>query len=117
LAYPLLRKALQQNPGDHITQLAITQLIQQLGKQVESLPQVQISVRRYSSGAPKEVFIRSRQSVDLPDGIITEWYDNGSPKRYYELQNDIPHGTEKVWGPNGSLKSHRTYEKGVQIVH
>jgi tetratricopeptide (TPR) repeat protein len=115
LAYPLLRKALQQRPGDRVTQLALAQLSQQLGDQAKNLPPVKISVQRYPSGVPEKVFIRNAGSVDLPDGLYTEWYENGTPRLYYELQHGAPHGVEVLWNQDGSLQSRSTYEKGVRL--
>ncbi len=117
LAYPFLRKALQQKPGDRVTQLALAQLSQQLGKQAENLPQVKINILRYPSGYPKEIFLQDERVAGrpLPNGLYTEWYEDGTLKRYSDYTDGTRNGVEVQWDKNGAELSRLNYNMGSLV--
>ncbi len=116
LAYPYLRKALQQNPGDKVSQEAINTLRRSLGPGAEDLLLPEPIIKRSPTGAPSTIFLQSPgvKGQELPDGFLTEWYEDGSLNRYADYVRGVLHGTEVFWDREGQVISRSTYSKGVK---
>lgn len=116
LAYPFLKKALQQSPSDQISRAAFNALHRALGPKADKLALPAIIVQRDSSGAPSTIFLQrsTEQERALPDGFYTEWYSDGSLKRYAEYVMGVLHGVDVHWDPEGTLLSRTSYSRGVQ---
>jgi antitoxin component YwqK of YwqJK toxin-antitoxin module len=66
-------------------------------------PRKLVQMRYDSSGRP------------VPDGIETEWYENGRVKRYLDVDLGVPNGLELTWGPDGRLLSRVAYRQGKRV--
>ncbi len=117
LAYPYLKKALQQSPGDKISQEALEALRQALGAGADKLALPVITIHRHLSGSPNSIFLQSLRAADKdqPDGFLTEWYEDGSLKRYADYVRGILHGVEVQWNKEGHVISRSKYAKGVKV--
>ena len=117
LAYPFLKKALEQKPGDKVTRIAFEFLQNELGPRVTSLRMPDIVVQRPEGGFPEKVFIQSTTADGkaVPDGIYTEWYSNGRLKGYAEFLQGALHGHVLEWDQKGQVVSRRLYDQGEVI--
>ncbi len=114
LARPLLEKALEYDHTDRISRTALTDLQKRYGESGRQNLPVEISVSRYPSGAPKEVFVGVAGAAGRtqPEGLYSEWYENGALKRYAEYVNGARHGVETQWSKSGEVEYTAIYEKG-----
>ena len=98
IAYPYLKKSLQLNPRDEVTQQAFTLLRKRLGPAADALPLPPIVIRRYPSGAAQEVFLASSGT---PDGFYSEWFEDGNLQRFAEYDHGRQHGVDLRWNQEG----------------
>jgi len=117
LAYPYLKKAMQQSPSDKISLEAFEALRRTLGATAENLALPEIAVLRHPSEAPRTIFLKDLGSSgqDQPDGFLTEWYEDGSLKRYADYVHGILHGLEVQWDKDGQVLSRTKYAKGGKV--
>ena len=74
-------------------------------------------MKDYPSGFP-QIIVQVRPDMTgryIPEGILTEWYEGGEPKRLLDYSNGKPHGVEITWDRSGQVLSRGEYRKGVRI--
>jgi tetratricopeptide (TPR) repeat protein len=115
VAYSSLREARRLNPANADTERALGRLAELIGPQAHAIGQPEISVRSYSSGTPREVYQYLNDAAGRPvvNGIWTEWYEGGEPRRFVEFEDGLRHGVEVTWGRDGQVISRIHYERGV----
>ena len=117
LAYPYLKEAVRINPQNREASSALARLRQLLepAEQKAGLPN--ISLDKYPSGAPSKI-VQVRPGAKggyIPDGIWTEWHENGELKRFVDYVDGKPHGLEINWNPAGEVVSRYEYRHGKKI--
>ncbi len=75
----------------------------------------QVSIGRYPSGAPREVFqfVTGAEGRPVRDGIWTSWHEGGELERLVHYVRGVPSGIETTWDPDGRVSS-RTEHRGAQ---
>ena len=105
LAYPSVHKALQLNPKNADAKSLLNWLSEQLSGEVDKLTPAKVTIDTYTSGVPRRI-VQVRPDAtgrDIPDGIWTEWHENGLLKRFVEYENGIKHGEEIHWNQDGEV--------------
>jgi len=117
VAYSSLLEALRLNPRNHEAQSALARLREILGPEVRGAPP-KVTLKRYPSGVPEQI-AQVRSDADrgfVPDGIATEWYETGEPRRLVDYADGVPHGIEVFWDPSGRVVSRAEYRNGVRLA-
>ena len=114
VAFPSLRQAVRLNPRNTDAERALARMRELLGTRANDLVAPRISVTSYPSGAPHEIVqMRLNETGrEIPDGIWTEWYEGGEPKRFVDYAGGVPHGVEITWNPDGKVVSRTEYRQG-----
>jgi len=116
VAYPSLLEALRLNPRNRQAESALARLREILGPEVREDPP-KVTLKRYPSGTPEQI-VQVRPDAArgfVPDGIATEWYEGGEPRRLIDYANGAPHGVEIVWDPSGQVVSRAEYRNGIRV--
>jgi tetratricopeptide (TPR) repeat protein len=116
VAYPSLLEALRLNPRNAEAESALVRLREILGPELREDPP-KVSLKRYPSGAPEQI-VQVRPDAAggfIPDGIATEWYEAGEPRRLLDYANGVPHGVELIWDPSGRVLSRAEYRNGIRM--
>jgi len=114
LAYPLLLEARRLNPDDKITVQALAELKRVIPERVAGMPLPKVSVTRYPGGAPHEILqvILDAEGREKPNGIYTEWYEDGDLKRYTDYVMGFRRGIDVRWDDAGRLISQTSSRSG-----
>jgi tetratricopeptide (TPR) repeat protein len=115
VAYPSLLEALRLNPRNREAESALVRLREILGPEArDATPKV--TLNRYPSGAPEQIVqVRSDAAGGfVPDGIATDWYEGGEPRRLLDYANGVPHGAEVTWDRSGRVLSRAEYRHGTR---
>jgi len=115
-AYSDLLEARRLNPQDKETEFFLARLLERLGPEARNIGQPKVALERYPSGA---VFIIAQMKPNttgryIPDGIYTEWYEGGEPKRFVDYAGGVVHGVDMTWDPEGKVISRVFYEHGIR---
>ena len=117
-AYSGLMEALRINPQNEKAKSAIPRLRELIGSGSCRPDPPKFAVDKYSSGVPSKI-VQIRLSEEtgkyIPNGIWTEWYENGELKRFIDYVNGSPHGIEINWSPEGQIVSRIKYREGKEI--
>lgn len=118
IAYSSLMEAVRIYPQNTEARSALQRLKQMPdpGMLVHHPPKV--TLEKYPSGALSRIVQVRPDSTGryIPEGIWTEWYENGELKRFVDYVEGVPHGTAITWGPDGKITSHLKYRMGKQIT-
>jgi len=116
-AYSSLLEARRLNSGNADTEWALERLAGLIGPQAREIGQPEISIRSYSSGTPREVYQHLSDAAGRPvaNGIWTEWYEGGEPRRFVDFDSGLRHGAEVTWAMDGQVVSRVHYEHGEPI--
>lgn len=76
-----------------------------------------MTLKRYPSGAPEQIVqVRSDAAGGLvADGIATDWYEDGAPRRLIDYVDGVRHGSDVNWDPSGRVLSRAEYRHGNRI--
>ncbi len=116
VAYPSLMEALRLNPRNTEAESALVRLREILGPEVRDTPP-KVTLKRYASGAPEQI-VQMRPNASggfVPDGIATDWYEGGEPRRLLDYADGVPHGAEVSWDPSGHILSRAEYRNGIRM--
>ena len=114
-AYPSLLEALRLNPRNREAESALARLREILGSELRDTPP-KVTLNRYPSGAPEQI-VQVRPDATggfVPDGIATDWYEGGEPRRLLDYADGVPHGAEVTWDRSGRVLSRAEYRHGVR---
>jgi tetratricopeptide (TPR) repeat protein len=115
VAYPSLLEALRLNPRNREAESALVRLREILGPELrDAAPKV--TLKRYPSGAPEQI-VQVRPDAAggfVPDGIATDWYEGGEPRRLLDYADGVPHGAEVTWDRSGRVLSRAEYRHGTR---
>ncbi len=116
-AYSSLREAQRLNPANTDARWALQRLAELIGPQAGTLERPEISIRSYASGVPRQVYQHVRDTAGRPvaDGIWTEWYEGGEPRRFVDFDGGLRHGVELTWTRDGHVVSKVRYERGQPV--
>ena len=117
LAYPSLVEAVRINPQNAEARSALNRLSELIGPDVRNPGQPKVTVDKYPSGIVSKI-VQVRPDATgryIADGISTEWYENGTLKRFVDYAAGVPHGVEINWSPEGEVVSRLEYRHGKQI--
>jgi tetratricopeptide (TPR) repeat protein len=104
LAYPSPAEALRLNPRNSEAKQASARLRSMLGPEArETAPKV--TLKRYPSGAPRQIVQVEPDATGhhVPEGILTEWHENGELERFLDYAGGVPHGVEVRWDRSGEV--------------
>jgi len=106
-------KARDLDPNSSYTQGRIDWLRQSLPAD-SSMEPPKLSLTSYPSGAPLRLAQAKPDAVGdyIPDGIWTEWYENGGLKRFADFGDGEPNGVDISWDPDGNLMPTPHREEG-----
>ncbi|MBW2493742.1 MAG: hypothetical protein JRE43_03235, partial [Deltaproteobacteria bacterium] len=116
IAYSSLLEALRLNPRNAKAESALARLREILGSELPDAPP-KVTLKRYASGAPEQIVqVRTDAAGGIvPDGIATDWYETGEPRRLLDYANGVPHGAEVTWDPSGRVLSRAEYRHGTRL--
>jgi len=116
VAYPSLMEALRLNPRNTEAESALVRLREILGPGLRT-DSPKVTLKRYASGALEQIVqVRPDASGSfVPDGIATDWYESGEPRRLLDYANGVPDGAEVIWDPSGRILSRAEYRNGIRL--
>jgi tetratricopeptide (TPR) repeat protein len=117
LAYLSIKEALRMDPQDTGAEIALDRLSTLIGQDARNSAPSGFAIEEYDSGYPNKV-VQVRQDSsgrEVPDGIWTEWHENGMLKRFIDYEEGVKHGFEINWDPDGKTVSRVHYNRGVRI--
>jgi len=117
VAYPSLLEALRLNPRNREAESALARLREILGPELREDPP-KVTLKRYPSGAAEQI-VQVRPDAArgfIPDGIATEWFETGEPRRFVDYADGVAHGVEVIWDPSGHVVSRAEYRNGVRLA-
>jgi len=116
VAYPSLMEALRLNPRNTEAESALVRLREILGPGLRG-DSPKVTLKRYTSGAPERIVqVRANASGSfVPDGIATDWYESGEPRRLLDYADGVPDGAEVTWDPTGRILSRAEYRNGIPM--
>ena len=118
VAYPSLLEALRLNPRNTEAESALARLRELLEPEERNSAPPKVTLKRYPSGAPRQI-VQVRPDTTgryIPDGILTEWYEDGELERFLDYANGVPHGAEVTWDPSGRVLSRAEYRHGSRAL-
>jgi tetratricopeptide (TPR) repeat protein len=117
LAYPSIMEASRLNPDVTSTSPALGRLRELIGPDSLYPSPAKVILDMYESGGPlRMVQVRPDSTGrEIPDGILTEWYDNGMLKRFADYQRGVQHGVDIYWNPDGEVISKVIYQHGLRM--
>ncbi len=118
VAYPSLLEALRLNPRNTEAESALARLRELLEPEERNSAPPKVTLKRYPSGAPRQI-VQVRPDTTgryIPDGILTEWYEDGELERFLDYANGVPHGAEVTWDPSGRVISRAEYRHGTRTL-
>jgi tetratricopeptide (TPR) repeat protein len=118
LAYPSLLEALRLNPRNREAESGLARLRALLAPEARNSASPKVTLKWYPSGAPRQV-LQVRQDTTgryIPDGVVTEWYEDGQLERLVDYANGVPHGAEVTWHPGGGVMSRGEYRHGTRTL-
>ncbi len=118
LAYPSLLKAMRLNPSNKVAEPLLAKIRHSLATEAQNNTLPKVDVYIYSSGAPQKVVQRmlDRSGHAINHGILTEWHENGTLKRFIDYANGEKEGIEMIWNEGGQLLSKDRFRQGVRIM-
>ncbi|MDH3327731.1 MAG: tetratricopeptide repeat protein [Desulfobulbaceae bacterium] len=117
LAYSSLREALRINPQNEKVKSALARLRELSSSDLKNPDPPKFAVDKYPSGVPSKIVqMRLSEATGqyIPNGIWTEWYENGELKRFVDYVKGVPHGVEINWSPDGQVVSRIEYREGKE---
>jgi len=116
VAYPSLLEALRLNPRNTEAESALVRLREILGPELREDPP-KLTLKRYPSGALEQIAqVRPDAAGGFAlEGIATEWYESGEPRRMLDYANGVPHGVEVTWDPSGRVLYRAEYRNGIRL--
>jgi tetratricopeptide (TPR) repeat protein len=108
------RKAQRLNPQSDRIKQRIAWLQEQLGPDARADAPSEVSSTTFPSGNPGTVAQVSLADNGQyrPDGILTEWYESGTLKRFAEFVEGTLHGIDVTWDEEGRIESRVEYRNG-----
>ncbi len=113
-AYRSLAEARRLNLQNEEARSALARLRELVGPEARDPALPKVSLKEYPSGAVRSIAqVKPDPSGrDIPDGLLTEWYENGEPERLMDYADGVPHGVEVRWGRDGRVVSRAEYTHG-----
>lgn len=117
LAYSSLMEAVRIYPQNTEAKSAVERLRKLLRPDALNPAPPKVTLDKYPSGAVRKV-VQVRADATgryIPNGIWTEWYENGELRRFVDYVEGVPHGIEIAWSPQGEVVSRIEYRHGKRI--
>lgn len=117
LAYSSLMEAVRVNPQNGDARSALDRLREMLDPDAQNPVLPKVSLDKYPSGAPSKIVQVKSDTTGryIPNGVWTEWYENGELKRFADYVKGVPHGIEITWNPDGEVTSRIRYRHGKRV--
>ena len=114
LAFHSFTHVLRINPQNPLARAKLERLRGGVRPERQRLPVARITFEKYASGAPRQV-VQVRADATgrpVPDGIWSEWYENGMVKKIADYEDGVQHGVEVRWTPDGQVAQRVRYQHG-----
>jgi tetratricopeptide (TPR) repeat protein len=115
LAYPSVMEAYRLNPRNSRAVPALERLRGLISPDSLYPEPAKVILERYESGSPRKM-VQVRPDAtgrEVPDGILTEWYEDGALRSFIDYAKGLRHGDEIHWDNGGAVTSWARWKEGV----
>jgi tetratricopeptide (TPR) repeat protein len=115
LAYPSIMEAYRLNPRNTRAVPALDRLRGLVSPDSLYPAPARVTLEKYESGSPRKIVQVRPDSTgrEVPDGILTEWYEDGTLRSFIDYEQGLRHGVEIHWDNDGVVTSLARWKKGV----